>query len=261
MSVMTVNFTAAEWEKLVSSGLSEEIFRCLGTRQLGHRQMPAHSIVAVDEGTNNPGHVNGGGGGPSLMDVIPPAARELIENSIIQSMSVIDWGKAMARANEIIQKHLLIYCNINAYDPELDEDCPAINTTNNSPGFDIVVQTADGQLKRIQSKLRQVKGVTPFSQQSHFETTRRHSKKNQGAAVQSGHVAYANDEFDYVMVTLINVRDGWEKRKSVDAWSFSLIPIAALIDEERGCCFTHIPAAVLKRYEYIIDPSNPPHFT
>ena len=167
----------------------------------------------------------------------------------------------MARAHEIIQKHFLTHCKFDAYDPELDEDCPAIVTANNSPGFDIVVKTADGQLKRIQSKLRQVKGLTPFSHQSHFETTRRHSKKNQGVSAQSGHVAYANNEFDYVMVTLINVRDDLEKRKSVDAWSFSLIPIHALIDKEKGCCFTHIPARVLKKYESIIDPSKPYHFT
>ena len=47
MSAITLNFTMEEWQKLVSAGLSEEIFRCLAMRQPVHRQMPVHSIVAV----------------------------------------------------------------------------------------------------------------------------------------------------------------------------------------------------------------------
>ena len=52
----------------------------------------------------------------SLMNVINTDARQLVDNRIIQSMTVIDWGKAMARANEIIQKELLIHCGIKAFD-------------------------------------------------------------------------------------------------------------------------------------------------
>ena len=48
-----------------------------------------------------------------LMDIIEPDAENLIENSIIMSMSVIDWGKAMARCNEIIQKDLLKFCGFS----------------------------------------------------------------------------------------------------------------------------------------------------
>lgn len=74
------------------------------------------------------------------------------------------------------------------HDPELDrEDCPNIDTKNNSPGFDIVVKTQSGDLKRVQSKIRQVRGITNFSKQTHFETTRRHCKKNEGASSDSGH--------------------------------------------------------------------------
>ena len=63
----------------------------------------------------------------SLMNVINADARQLVNNRIIQSMTVIDWGKAMARANEIIQKELLIYSGLEAFDPELDTNCPEIN--------------------------------------------------------------------------------------------------------------------------------------
>ena len=194
----------------------------------------------------------------TLMSVMRPSAKQLIDNEINQDMSVIDWGKALARPNEIIQKDILKSIGIEAYDPETDEDCPEISTANNSPGFDILAKNSQGKMCRIQSKLRQVKGVTDFSQQTHFETTRRHSKKNEGVASDSGHVAYGCNEFDYVMVTLINVgKDGKNRtnRNNVDNWSFSLIPVDALIDKERGCCFTNIPSKILKQYKF--DPKNP----
>ena len=195
----------------------------------------------------------------SLMSVINISAKEMLENKIVQSMTIIDWGKAMARCNEIIQTDLLRYCGIDAYDPELDDKCPYIDTTNNSPGFDIVVRNPnDGKLLRIQSKLRQVQGMTDYSRQVHFETTRRHSQKNQGASSHTGHVAYSTDEFDYVMVSLINVKLDTSKRNNIDEWSFSIIPIHELINQERGCCVTTISSELLYKYKYVIDPNNPP---
>lgn len=196
----------------------------------------------------------------SLMNIINSDASALINNGIIKSMSVIDWGKAIARANEIIQKDILRHCGIEAFDPEVDKDSPLIDTRNNSPGFDLVVKTHDGKLARVQSKMRQVKGTTDFSRQVHFETTRRHSKKNEGVSSVNGHVTYSDDEFDFVMVSLVNVRKNWLNRNSVDNWSFSIIPISALVDGEKGCCVTHISSAVLKKYEYKINPSTPPIF-
>ena len=197
------------------------------------------------------------------MNVINPYDKELIENGRIKKYAVINWGKAMARSNEIIQRDLLRHCGVEAFDPELDADCPSIKTDNNSPGFDIVVRCADGSLKRVQSKLRQVVGVTDFSRQTHFETTRRHSKKNEGSSSDSGHVAYSCEEFDYVMITLVNVgKDGKERanRNSVDKWSFSIIPIHELINKEKKCCVTHISSKLLEKYKYKIDPEHPPTF-
>lgn len=199
----------------------------------------------------------------NLMSIISPAATQLINNDIIQDMSVIDWGKAMARCNEIIQKDLLNYCGICCYDPEKDDECPNMIIANNSPGFDILVKNTDGRLSRIQSKLRQVKGKTDFSQQTHFETTRRHSKKNEGSSSDTGHIAYSIDEFDYVMITLVNVGkngDVRSNRNSVDKWSFSIIPIAELVDNEKGCCVTAISAKLLEKYKYTINPESPPVF-
>ena len=194
----------------------------------------------------------------TLMSVICPHVKQIIENKIIQNMSVIQWGKAMARFNEIILKDILKSIGIEAYDPETDVDCPEISIANNSPGFDILAKNSKGKMSRIQCKLRQVKGVTDFSQQTHFETTRRHSKKNEGNASDSGHVAYGCDEFDYVMISLVNVgKDGKNRinRNNIDKWSFSLIPVETLIDKKRGCCYGKISSKILNQYKF--DPKNP----
>lgn len=197
----------------------------------------------------------------TLMNVIDPASKAWLENPFLKEYSIIDWGKAMARMNEIIQKDIFKSIGIEAYDPETDDNCPNVNTSNNSPGFDIIVKKADGTLARVQSKLRQVKGKADHTQQVHFETTRRHSKKNKGKASDSGHVAYGCKEFDYVMISLVNVgKDGKDrtKRNNVDKWSFSLIPIEAITDKERGCCLTKIPSRILLEYKF--DPKNPRQF-
>jgi len=193
----------------------------------------------------------------TLMAYINPSARQLIDNIIIQNMNVIDWGKSMAKCNEIIQKEVLKYSGIDAYDPETDVGCPEIDTANNSPGFDLIVKKNDGTIVRIQSKLRQVKGMTDFSRQTHFETTRRHSKKNKGVASESGHIAYGCDEFDYVMVSLVNVGNQGEirtNRNDVDKWSFTLIPVNELINKETQCCITQIPSNLLEQYKF--DPKK-----
>ena len=125
----------------------------------------------------------------------------------------------------------------------------------------MIVKNQNGKLKRIQSKLRQVTGVTDFSKQTHFETTRRNSKKNKDtAAAESGHVAYSADEFDYVMVTLINVKNGTQRRNDVNLWSFSIVPIADLVDPNKGCCLTKIPSKILAKNKYVINPNSPPLF-
>jgi len=60
------------------------------------------------------------------------------------------------------------------------------------------------------------------------------------------------------MVSLVNIgKDGKNRinRNNVDKWSFSLIPVEALIDKERGCCFGHISSKILNQYKF--DPKNP----
>jgi len=169
----------------------------------------------------------------------------------INKLPIIDWGKHCARPNELICKDILNQLLPEGFIAHTtdDDNCPDIDTTNNSPGFDIIIQCPDGRLKRIQCKMRQVKGVTPFSTATHFETTRRNSKKNEGKN-HTGHVCYSCDEFDYVLVTLVHVKgDNIHIRHEVNHWKFSLIPISELIDKDKNCCVSSISSKLLTQYQ------------
>jgi len=218
----------------------------------------------------------------TLTSKMGDAASQLLSNPIIKNASVIDWGKMMAHANEFIQRDLLRNIGFSAYHPSdssetvcagfTSEQIANLSNTikNNSPGADIFVKTQNGQLLRIQSKLRQVKGITDFSQQTHFETTRRNSKKNQNQN-QSGHIAYDPSEFDWVFVTLCNVRENLSRRNDIRQWSFSCVPVQELINPQYGCCATKISSDLLLKYKVnfndpdlldkLFKPFEPPELT
>lgn len=186
-----------------------------------------------------------------IMDIIETEDRSLLENNRIINMSTNDWGKAMAVSNQYIQRNILRKMfkpfGHSVYSTD-DEDCPNINIANNSPGFDLVIVTPANKIIRIQSKLRQVRGITDCSQQIHFETTRRNSEKNKDKN-HTGHICYSLDEFDHVMVSLVNVRlDGDKtKKKNCNLWTFSLIPIKELEDTEHNCCYSKINPDILQK--------------
>ena len=118
-----------------------------------------------------------------IMNIINQNDKYLLKNERNIKLSRIDWGKTFSIINQYIQKEILSYI-LYPYGYYVlttdDEDFPKnINIKNNSPGFDIIIKSMEEQkFFRVQSKLRQVKGKTPFSQQINLETTRRHSKKN-----------------------------------------------------------------------------------
>jgi hypothetical protein len=187
--------------------------------------------------------------GFDIMSIIDLDDRALLENRRIQGMKVIDWGKSMAVSNQYISKNILTHLlgdEFRVFTSD-DADLPAdINTANNSPGYDIVIQTQENTYKTVQCKLRQVHGVEDHSQQTHFETTRRNSKKNEGRN-HTGHVCYASDEFDFVMVSLVNVSKDLDRRNDCNCWSFAFIPIHDIIDTTNNCCMSAIPAKILKK--------------
>lgn len=201
-----------------------------------YNQSQQHEFILEDK------HIN-------IMDIIEKDDRNLIENNRITNMSRIDWGKTMAVSNQYIQRNILKYmlCDFGYSVYSTDEsDIPEINIANNSPGFDLVVLTPENKLIRIQSKIRQVKGITDYSQQVHFETTRRNSEKNKDKN-HTGHICYSLNEFDLVMISLVNDRLNRDKIKNCNLWSYSLIPIKELIDKEHNCCCSKINPDILKK--------------
>lgn len=154
---------------------------------------------------------------------------ELLKNERIISLSKHDFSKAIAPSNEYIQQKIL--------QSMLDE---SVLMVNNKP-YDLLI---DGRV-RIQSKLRQVKGITPFSASTYLETTRRHSIQNIDKS-KTGHVCYGSNEFDFLFITLIHSKIN---RTDVDMWKFCLIPVAELIDpKNESCLLTSIPAKILQKY-------------
>ena len=168
----------------------------------------------------------------------------------VNKLSIIDWGKTVSIPNQEIGRDILNRLLPNGYKAFTtdDSDCPIIDTSNNSPGFDIIIKDESGDLKRVQSKLRQVNGVPHYSKQVGIETTRRNSAKNKGKN-HTGHVCYSCDEFDYVLISAINVKNDYDNRHDINTWGFSIIPIKELIDSEKGCCVTKITPKILNKYK------------
>ena len=194
----------------------------------------------------------------NLMDGLNPDVTTIMGLPLVQNMSKLDWGKIMAVCNQYIHQNILTlnYPNYTVYTTDDDDFPDEYNKQikNNSPGYDILmIHKLDGHSKRIQSKLRQVEGVTDISQQINIETTRRNSKKNQNKN-HSGHIAYSDDEFDYIMISLIHVKYNLDKRNDCNLWTYCMIKIEDIIDEDKGCCKTSIPTDILKKN--IINPHN-----
>ena len=129
-----------------------------------------------------------------------------LNNPFINSLSPLEYGKAIQSAveeyvtfkvNEIAEEQILL--DIMSSQNLIEE----FGYKNNGPGFDRLLV---GPKKKIQIKFRQVDGVEPWSQQVHFENTRRHSKKNQNSSAQNGLVCYSITEFDYVILVLCHIK-------------------------------------------------------
>lgn len=185
----------------------------------------------------------------NIMEHIEIDDLELLKNKRIQNMSRIDWGKTMAVSNQYIQRNILRYMlkpyGYSVYSTD-DDNMPEIDTKNNSPGFDLVIITPKNKIIRVQSKLRQVNGVKAYSQQIHFETTRRNSNKNKNKN-HTGHICYSLDEFDYVMISLVHDNINRDKIKDCNLWTYCLISIKELIDIEHNCCMSNINPKILEK--------------
>ena len=88
-----------------------------------------------------------------IMSIIEEDDKNLLENKRIINMSV---------SNQYIQRnilrHMLSPYGYLVYSTD-DIDIPIINLKNNSPGFDLLIITPENINIRVQSKLRQVRGL------------------------------------------------------------------------------------------------------
>lgn len=184
-----------------------------------------------------------------LKELIDQIDLYLLENKRVAMASKIDWGKIISISNQHIQEAILRaddkveFAYTTDDIPEELEEKYGLDFSNNSPGYDIVMKFKnEDKVLRVQSKLRQVEGKTPFSRQVDMETTRRNSAKNV-TKNQTGHVAYSSDEFDVVMVTLVLLpskeKDETKKdllkrqqaaREKFSNWYFSFIKVSELFD-------------------------------
>ena len=184
-----------------------------------------------------------------INDIIEKSDLDLLNNKRIQNMTKNDWGKTMAVSNQYIQRNILRHIlkphGWSVYSTD-DNDLPEINIANNSPGFDLVIVTPDNKHIRVQSKLRQVNGIKDYSQGIHFETTRRNSQKNKDKN-HTGHVCYSLDEFEFVMISLVNDKFNRDKIKNCNLWTYCLISIKDLEDTQHNCCYSKITPKILKK--------------
>jgi hypothetical protein len=172
-----------------------------------------------------------------------------LENPFIRSLSPLEYGKAVQTAveeyvtynvNLIAEERILVDVS---KDPQLMEQ---YEYSNNGPGFDRLHLPTR---KKIQIKLRQVDGKTPFSKQLHFENTRRHSEKNKNSSADTGLIRYSLSEFDYVLATICHIVDG--QRTDFKQWSYSLISSGELEDvNNKGYCLPHIPSSTLYKNKF-----------
>jgi hypothetical protein len=137
--------------------------------------------------------------------------KDFLNHPVVIGADPQEWGRTCSSINEFVQMDMLTalrYC---------------VTRVKGLP-YDLLV---DGH--RVQSKLRQVNGLTPFSTAVTIETTRRQCRKND-ALCSNGLVCYALDEFDFLLVSLVHKTSN---RQDPSTWYFSMIPASELVDGDR----------------------------
>jgi hypothetical protein len=168
----------------------------------------------------------------------------MLDNPFIQSLEPLEYGKAIQTAVEQYVSNTINSLGDEILLMDISKDDQLVveyKYSNNGPGFDRLHLPTK---KRIQIKLRQVDGKTPYSKQAHFENTRRHSEKNKNRSSETGLIKYSISEFDYVLVVLCHIANG--VRTHYTNWSYSLVSSSGLEDVNNiGYCLSHIPSALL----------------
>lgn len=140
----------------------------------------------------------------------------------IRSMSVKDYGRLMGTLADSYAEEFLSGNTELTFADSKDMDG---GRDGNESGYDRI--TTNGL--RLQIKFRQVSGKDLYSHQTYLETTRRRSKKNQGFAGNTGHVAYKADEFDAVFFILAPKDSEKRDRKY---WNYSCVFVEDILNPE-----------------------------
>ena len=176
-----------------------------------------------------------------LMDYIDEDDQRILKNKRLFKMTAPDWGMSLGITNQYIQGSLLklkydtVYCDYDEI-----KSC-GFDITSNIYGFDIIFKK-NNKFYTVQSKLRQVRGNDAFSCRVNITTSRRRGNIK--------HVPYLKTDFDYLFVSLVNIKENTDNRKDVNKWGFSFIPVEKLIDPNNTeYLLKNVPTSILNEYK------------
>ena len=141
-----------------------------------------------------------------------------------------DLGKAFATANEHFQKD---WINENtSFMVKVRDD---FDNDKDAGGYDLV--SLDDKKMKIQSKIR----INTI----HLEQTRRKSKKHEGGASVTGHVAYMVDEMDVFLIS----RPCKDDYSDMEKWELIALPAKALENPKNpGFIYNNVPKKIWTKY-------------
>ena len=176
-----------------------------------------------------------------LMDCIDEDDQRILKNKRLFKMTPPDWGMSLGITNQYIQGSLLklkydtVYCDYDEI-----KNC-GFDITSNIYGFDIIFKQ-NNKFYTVQSKLRQVRGIDSFSCCVNITTSRRRGNIKD--------VPYLKTDFDYLFVSLVNIKENTDNRKDVNKWDFSFIPVKKLIDPNNtDYLLKNVPTDILNEYK------------
>ena len=171
-----------------------------------------------------------------LMNYIHDDDKKILNNKRLLKMSPTDWGMSVGITNEYIQAELLKTIYPEVYTETNDIRNKGFDIGVNIKGFDFIFRK-DNRFYKVQSKLRQVKGIDKYSCQINIETSR---KKNR----------YTIFDFDYLFISLVNIKENYNNRSDINKWGFTLIPVNELIDKENPkYLINNVSSEILNKYK------------
>lgn len=176
-----------------------------------------------------------------LMNYIDEDDKLILNNKRLLKMSPVDWGMSVGISNEYIQSSLLKTIYPEVYTEIDDIRKKGFNSAINIVGYDFIFRN-NNKFYKVQSKLRQVKGVDAYSCQINITTSRRRNNQKE--------VSYEKDDFDYLFISLVNIKDNYNNRNDINKWGFSFIPVNELIDANNTeFLVKNVSSEILNKYK------------